>query len=236
MFIQLKDTILQKISEGEYKGGDKLPSERELSEMYGISRVTVRQTLNELVKDGVLVKKQGKGNYVAIKVIDHKLDSLMGFVEEFAIKQMKCEVVVRKQEYVVAPPEVCAAMHIEQDFKMLMIIRQIYVDGKTLGIDYTYLPMNVAYLLEGLDFHNDIVYPVLEKNGYKITTADQAITAETPTLEEAALLNQKVTTPVLAIQRVTYVEGDRAIMFNRTVYLADRYRYTLTLKRYHTTF
>ncbi|WP_312692778.1 GntR family transcriptional regulator [Caproiciproducens sp.] len=236
LFEQLKDAIVEKISEGTYKEGDQLPSERQLSEMYNISRVTVRQTLNKLVQDGVLVKKHGKGNFVATKVIEYKLDSLLGFAEEFSIRNMKCEVIVRKQELVVAPPEVCASMQIEEGSRMLMVVRQIYVDQKSLGIDYMYLPGNVAYLLDGLDFRNDIVYNVLEKNGYKITTADQAITAETPEAEEAILLDQKVKTkPVLVIHRVTYVEGDRPIVYSRTVYRADRYRYMLTLKRYPNT-
>lgn len=236
LFEQLKDTIIQKIAEGEYKKGDKLPSERELSKMYGISRVTVRQSLNELVQSGVIVKKQGKGNFVATKRIEHKLDSLLGFVEEFSSKKMTCEVSLIKKEFVVVPLDVAEAMQVTDDYEMFMIVRKIIVDEQSLGIDYTYVPKNIAYLLEGLNFQKDILYRFLEKSGYKLSTADQVITAENPTAEEAILLNQKVNKPALVINRTAYVEGGRPIVYSKTIYLADRYQYKLSLKRYPVTF
>lgn len=232
LFEQLKDILLEKIKEGEYKEGDKLPSERELSEMYGISRVTVRQTLNELVNEGVLTKRQGKGSYVAFQRIENRLDSLLGFVEEFAIKNSKCEVVLLRNELVTAPAEACIAMQAQEGTTMLLIVRHIFVDGRSIGIDYTYVPRHISYLLKGMDFSKDILYAFLEHNGYKLAYADQTITAEQPAEEEARLLKIEATAPMLAINRTAYVEGDRPIVYSRTVYRSDRYSYALTLKRY----
>ncbi|MFZ7131842.1 MAG: GntR family transcriptional regulator [Eubacteriales bacterium] len=231
LFEQLRDAIIQKITEGEYLQEDKLPSERQFAEKYNISRVTVRQALNQLVQEGVIIKKQGKGNFVAVKKIENKLDSLLGFVEEFSIKNRKCEVAILKKEYVIASPEISSAMKIDEDAKMLMVVRQIFVDNQSLGLDYTYVPNNVAYLLEGLDYKKDILYRVLEKNGFKLSTADQIITADILNPEEARLLKQTTASPVLVINRVAYVEGGHPIVYSKTVYLADRYQYKLTLKR-----
>lgn len=233
LFEQLKDAIVQKITEGEYLEGNKLPSERQLSEMYNISRVTVRQTLNQLVQDGIITKKHGKGNFVAQKKIENKLDSLIGFVEEFSIRNMKCVVSVLKEEYVPVSTEVGSAMQVDKGTMMLMVVRQIFVDNQSLGLDYTYVPKNIAYLLDGMDYKKDILYRVLEKNGYKLSTADQVITADKLTPMEAAILKKKAGSPALVINRVAYVEGGHPIIYSKTVYLADRYQYKLTLKRHH---
>ena len=232
LFEQLKDVLMEKISEGVYQEGDKLPSERELSAIYSVSRVTVRQTLDELVNEGVLIKRQGKGNFVAFHRYENKLDNLLGFVEEFAIKNSKCEVVLLKNELVTAPPEVCAALQSQGEPTVQMIVRHIYVDGNSVGIDYTYVPYNISHLLKYLDFSKDILYSFLERNGYRLTHADQSITADNPTKEEARLLKIDLTAPILTITRTAYVEGNLPIVYNHTVYRADRYSYTLTLKRH----
>jgi GntR family transcriptional regulator len=83
-----------------------------------------------------------------------------------------------------------------------------------------------------MNLDNSILYRFFEKNGFKLITADQWISAERPTREEAELLRGKKSDPVLVIYRNTYVEGDAVLVHSRTVYRADRYRYFVTLKRY----
>lgn len=134
-------------------GRVKLTNERSISDQYHVSRVTVRLALRELVADGLVVKRQAKGNYIAYKKIEHQLNGLLGFVEEFANRRLKCNV---------------------------ELIRKIVVEGEALGVDYTYVPESVAVILESLDFNNDIVYRHLEKNGYRLDSANQTIAAVMP--------------------------------------------------------
>ncbi|MDR1626586.1 MAG: GntR family transcriptional regulator [Spirochaetia bacterium] len=233
LFVQLKDLILQWIDAGELQTNDKLPSERALSEDYHVSRITVRQALNDLVREGAITKRHGKGYYVAPpRKIEYRLDSLLGFIEEFAIKNMKCEITILRREFIAPPEEVRAALGLRNNAKVFLLTRLIIVEGEPLGIDYTYLPGNVARLLEGMSLYNSILYRFFEKNGFKLTTADQWISAESPTREEAELLRKKEHDPVLVIYRNTRVEGDAVLDHSRTVYRADRYRYFVTLKRY----
>ena len=233
LFSQLKDLILQWIETGELKPNDRLPSERSLSEDYCISRVTVRCALNELVQAGAITKRHGKGYFVTPqKKIEYRLDSLLGFIEEFAIKNMKCEVSFLRGEFIIPPEEVRTALNIKTGEKVFLISRLIIVEGESLGIDYSYLPVNVASLLDGMNLNNSILYRIFEKNNYKLTTADQWIAAEKPTAEEAKMLGKKLSDPVLAIYRRTKVEGDAVLDYSRTVYRADRYQYFVSLKRY----
>ena len=233
LFIQLKDLILQRIDSGELKPNDKLPSERALSEDYRISRVTVRQALNDLVQGGTITKRHGKGYFVASpEKIEYRLDSLLGFIEEFAIKKMKCETSILRREFIDPPGAVREVLDIRNNEKVFLLTRLIVVEGEPLAIDYTYLPPNVASLLDGMNLDNGILYRIFEKNNYKLTTADQWISAGKPTAEEAGLLGKKKGEPVLIICRKTRVEGNAVLDYSRTIYRADRYSCFVTLKRY----
>jgi len=234
LFKQLRDVVLQMIEEGKYKPGDLLPSERELAEEYGISRVTVRQALNSLVQDGIIFKKQGKGNFVATKRIETKLDSLLGFVEEFVIKNMKCQVSIVKQGYETAPPEIASAMQVQGASEIFLLVRHIIVEGHALGVDYTYIPRSIAYQLGEMDFRKVIIYRLLEQRGYKLSSAEQSIIADLPSTQECLLLEVTPKTPMLVRRRVAYVEGNLPVVYSKTVYRGDRYHYTLTLSRYST--
>ena len=232
LFKQFRDVILQMIEEGKYKQGDILPSERELAEQYGISRVTVRQALTSLAQDGIIFKKQGKGNFVATKRIETKLDSLLGFVEEFANKNIDCSISVVKQGYELAPSEVTTAMRAEESSEMFLLVRNINVDGHALGVDYTYIPRSIAYQLGQIDFCNAIVYQLLEQRGYKLNSAEQTITAELPSPHECALLEINLKTPILVRRRVAFLEGDLPAVYSKSIYRGDRYHYSLMLSRY----
>ena len=234
LFEQLRDAILQMIEQGKYKPGDFIPSERELAEQYAISRVTVRQALNSLVQDGVISKKQGKGNFVATQRIETKLDSLLGFVEEFAVQGIACEILVIQQGYEIAPPDIVSAMRAHNDPEMFLLVREINVENKALGVDYTYIPRSVAYQFDQMDFREVILYRLLEQRGYKLLSAEQTITAEMPNPQDCALLRINAKTPMLVRCRVAYVEGNLPIAYSRTLYRGDRYRYSLTLSRYAT--
>ena len=235
LFMQLQDIILSWIETGELKPNDRLPSERVLSDNYHVSRVTVRYALNDLVRTGAITKRHGKGYFVAApRKIEYRLDSLLGFLEEFATKKMKCEISCLRQEFISPPEEVRDAFGMQSNEKVFLLSRLIIVEGEPLAIDYTYLPASVAHLLDGLNLDNSILYRIFEKNNYKLTTADQWISAGKPTAEEAKMLGKKPGSPVLVICRKTMVEGDALLDYSRTVYRADRYQYFVSLKRYPT--
>ena len=232
LFKQFMDAILLMIEDGKYRQGDPLPSERELATQFGISRVTVRQALNSLAQDGIIFKKQGKGNFVATRRIETKLDSLLGFAEEFATKNIDCEISVVKQGYELGSAEVITALRAEDSPALFLLVRNINVDGHPLGVDYTYIPKNIAYNLGQIDFNKVIVYQLLEQLGYKLNSAEQKITAEMPTPQECALLEVGPRTPILVRSRVAYMEGGSPVVYSKAIYRGDRYHYSLALSRY----
>lgn len=233
IFEQLKEAILQMIEEGKYKPGDVLPSERELAGQYGISRVTVRQAINILVQDGIVTKKQGKGNFVSEKRMETSLSNLLGFVEEFVVQGLKCEILVTRQKYEEVPLEVAEAMRLQNGHEMFSLVRLIKVEGQVIGLDHIYIPKSIAYQFDQMNFDKIIVLRLLESQGYKLVSARQTITAEMPSPDNCELLEMDSNTPILVRCRVMYGEGEVPIAYSKTLYRGDRYHYTLILSRYY---
>src|SRR5258708_22034678 len=83
---QLKEILRERIQSGEWKAGDLIPSERELSEQYGISRMTTRQAITDLVNEGVFFREQGRGTFVSHRKITQQLIRLTGFTEDISAR------------------------------------------------------------------------------------------------------------------------------------------------------
>ncbi|SMP60887.1 transcriptional regulator, GntR family [Sphaerochaeta associata] len=235
LYEQFKEIIVMRIANGEYRSNDLLSSEREFAEQFNISRVTVRQAISDLVKDGVLVRKHGKGTFVASGskgIIENALGKLVGVVEELAYRNVKISVCLIEKSYETVSEDVAKKLKTNLEYRIFKVVRVVTDDVGPIAIDYSYVLENIGHLLDKSDLTKDIVYAILENYGYKISTADQNISAGSPSAYEANLLEIDGLAPVLVSERITFVEGRIPIMFNRSIYRADRYKYSLALKRY----
>ena len=228
---QIADKILHGIETGKYKEGEKLPSERELAECFGVCRITIRQAIEYLVSDDVLFRKQRRGTFVAGRKIINSLGQLQGVTEELSTQHVSMQVEVVEHEIVPAIKEIRRKLGIREGATVLKITRLISTENQPLGIDYSYLPVTIAYLLDGFDPRQDAIYKLLELYGYKISWANQTIRAGIPAFKEADMLQIEMSTPVLKLARTTYLEGNVPVIYSETVYCADRYQYDVVLER-----
>lgn len=232
LYEQLKDVILVMIKSGELKPGSIVPGERALAEMYEISRATVRQTIGELVNEGVLFRQHGKGTFVANRKIERPLTQLLGVAEELALEDLDVGIKHISAGYIETfSKEVINNLCLTSGERVYMTCRLITVDNQPLFVDYNYFPQAVGDIIEKCDMTRDIFYNVLEVYGYKIRNAEQRIGSGSASLQDAEYLQYKAGKPVLVVKRTTYVEGDRPIIHARTIYRADRYEYKINLKR-----
>jgi len=201
---KLKKSILTKINKGIYKPGDILPSEHELKEQYKIARFTVRQALDELVKDGLIVKHKGKGS-----VICEKQRKVLGI---FSIKGFsavvgeagKVDTVFLKKPYQFKwgadffYPLTAA----ENANGCTCIERLRSVDSSPVMLEYTYIPMGIIPLLLEKDFINNSLFETLhQKFDITITRAEQELVATGATKRIANFFSIKAGTPVLHVYR-----------------------------------
>lgn len=230
--MQLKDIIISKVRSGEYPLGSKLPSERELAETFGISRMTVRQTMNHLVSQQIVEKKPGKGNFVVDKLLENRLDSLLGFVEEFKLRELDFTVKLHSSHFVAANQQQSDDLMVPPGTKVYEIIRTILFKDVIIGVDYTWVNESIGLLLTHLDLERVILYQFLEDAGYNIFKADQIITAKMADQREKDWLNLDKDTALLVIQRVAKNKNNGPLVASHTIYLTEYYHYNLTLMRY----
>lgn len=236
LYAQLKNLIKFRIASGQLKAHDLLPGERRLMHDYGLSRTTVRQALSELVSEGVLYRRHGKGTFVAPRRLEQNLATLMGFAEELHARGINPQVRVLTASMCQAPPEAASHLGLPPGEEVAFIERLISVDGEPLFVDRTYLVAPVGPSVLGADLAKEPIYTVVEHLGYPIREGTQTIAAVSLTDAESRLLQVRRGSPALLIRRITYVQAvSSPIEYTEALYRADRYQYQTRLLRQRNT-
>jgi GntR family transcriptional regulator len=230
LYAQLKDSLTVEITAGRYHPHQRLPSERELSNRFKVSRMTVRQALLELVHDGLIYTRTGKGTFVAEPKIDQQLRALTGFTQDVRERGGKPSSRVLEAKVIAATPEVAAALRATPGAEVVLISRLRLSDGVPLAIENAYLPFVKFPDLLSHDFAVESLYEVLEnKYGIKLTQAEQSIEAALAAPREVELLEITPSAPVLKMQRLTLSSEDVPIEYVCSTYRGDRYKFHATL-------
>jgi len=227
LYYQLKEILLEKIESREWPEGRLIPSESALQETYGVSRATVRRTIELLSSEGFFEKKRGKGTMVKKPMIEEKLPLLKSFTEEMA--GMNATKRVMSAEYIDHPPMIKEILALFPDEQVFYLKRLMIVDETPLGVLHSYIPGRYRLSLE--EDYSKSLYKIFENHGILLKEADQSIEASMSTKEEILLLGLKTSFPTLVIKRIAYsIDGD-PVEYVRGVYHGDRYRYNLRLSR-----
>ncbi|GGE15840.1 hypothetical protein GCM10011571_16830 [Marinithermofilum abyssi] len=129
IYYQLEEHIKSQIEKGELKPGDCLPSEREYSEKYGISRMTVRQAINNLVSDGYLIRQKGKGTFVSERKFEQKLSELTSFTEDMKARGLKPDSKLLQFEIIPSDDAIATQLSIKRHDPVYQIRRIRLADG-----------------------------------------------------------------------------------------------------------
>lgn len=234
LYLQLKDILIDIMESGDLSPGDTLPAERTLGEMYDISRVTVRKCINELVREGYLVRSHGKKTAVAQRKVDHHLGRLVGSVEEF-LSTEGSQATIRVIHKAFEEGSVSVRKHLKIDEMMSSQVyaftRAIIQDRKPIAINYSFVPYDVGKIVESLDLTSAKVFVCLENSGYNLSYGEQEITSALCTKDIAGVLEYDAGLPVLVIRRTTYLDNGYPLLYEKTVYRGDKYQYSIRLQR-----
>jgi GntR family transcriptional regulator len=232
LYIQIKDLLRSEIESGRFAVGDRLPSERELSETYGVSRMTARQALQLLQQDGLTQRQVGKGTYVARPQIDQDLRELTSFTQDMTARGLHPQNRVLLAEIQPAGPEVSAELQIGTGEPVVVLQRIRLADGKPIALETAHLPHRLCpSILSSHDFTRASLYQVLQEHyGLHLVWASQVIAARMPERFERDALDLPKRVPVLSLLRVTYDAADRPIEFVRSCYHSERYQLRTTLR------
>ena len=227
LYIQLHDLLQKQIQRGEYPIGARLPSERELSQQFGVSRMTARQALQALVQEGVAQSSVGRGTFVKEPRIDQQLRSLTSFTQDIGQKGMVATSIVLQAQVSTHEDDAIQRLQLAEGAEVIKLVRLRMADHSPLAIETSYLPHWLCLnILDHHDFSDESLYRVLRENyGLHLTWADQTIQTRLPDDQERSRLQIATQIPVLDMNRITYTENETPVEFVQSVYRGDRYQF-----------
>ena len=228
LYMQLVNAIKSAVAEGRLRPGDVLPSERALVEMLKIARGTARKALQQLLEEGVLIRNQGSGTFVAPQV-RQSLPALESFSEMAAASggTAQSELVGYLRRF--ATQEERHALQLtEGQSEIVELTRLRKINGIAVSLQTAVLP---ALLLDKISEMDESLYQHLETKGSPVLRATQHFRAVSTDSQLAYYLNIKQDEPLLLVTRIGFTYDDRPVEYTRTWCLNDYYDFTLELRR-----
>ena len=229
LYRQIKSLILQGLESGEWRPGEAIPSETELALRFSVSQGTVRKAIDEMAAENLLIRRQGKGTYVAshndadqrAKFRFLRLIPASGTFESPQSEPLECWRAKAGQE-------ASRILGIKPGAPITIIRRLLRFPAKPVVIDEIYLPgeIFVGLNLEMLQEHKGSLYGLLESRfGVRMIRAEEHLRAVAADRASAALLAVGEGTPLLSVERVSYTYGDRPVEWRRGLYLTAEHYY-----------
>ncbi|CAM4207427.1 GntR family transcriptional regulator [Lederbergia lenta] len=232
IYYQLEEHIKKLIEKGDLNPGDSLPSEREYGEIYGISRMTVRQAITNLVNERILYRVKGKGTFVMEQKLEQKLQGLTSFSEDMKVRGMKAGVKLLSFDIIPADNDIAEQLGINEQDLIYEIKRIRLAEGIPMALERTYISADrVQGLNEEIVKHS--LYEFIENTlKLKISGGVQIIEAAIANEEEVEHLQIPKNSPILLMQRTTTLENKVSFEVVKSSYRADRYKFMIDLKRF----
>lgn len=231
LYLQLKNALVADIGAGHYKPHERLLSERELGEKFKVSRMTVRQALTEMIREGILYTQVGKGTYVSEAKIKQELQALTGFSQDMAMRGTVASGRVLEARVIPATLTLAAIFSVPMNTEIVLLSRLRLSDGIPLAIEEAYILHQVCPGILDHDFSKESLYNVFATRYNTILVrAEQTMEASLVAPEEAELLQITSPSPVLRIERLSYNEQNTLIEYVKSAYRGDRYKFHTTLQ------
>lgn len=232
LYAVLREQLKAQILEGRFQPGDRLPSESELTGSFGVSRITVRQALNDLQKEGLLVKAHGKGSFVAQPAVALDLTSLRGLGESLAGAGRTIHTQILSLRHVDAPPEVARAFGMVDGGEVTELQTLRYLNREPLVLSQSWMPRALGERLFKADLaHRDILAIYEQDLGLFIGKADVTLGAINADPERHARLGVAPGAALVVMERIVYTTSGLAVHLEKSAYRADKFSYSLTLER-----
>jgi GntR family transcriptional regulator len=233
LYVQIKDYIRLNIQNGIYAVNERIPSERQLAEQFGVNRLTVSKALSELTQEGLIYSSVGKGTYVSPAKINQTLQSLTSFTEEMSSRGKTASSRVLYSGIEPASTEVAKALSILPGVEVVVLHRLRVADALPIALEKSHIINALCPdILEKHDFSRESLYQVLRSEYHlRLTHAHQTIEAHTAGEDEREVLDAGPCTPILRITRVTLNNEEQPIEYVRSSYRGDRYKFYTVLRQ-----
>jgi GntR family transcriptional regulator len=219
LYLQLADRLRTLIDDGSVDVGSALPSERDISLLAGISRVTVRKAIEALLREGLLSRRPGSGTYVARR-IEQPASLLAGFSASMASRGARPGSTWLEKRLAEPSPEDAAILALSAGSQVVKLARVRTADDEPLAIERAVVP---AALLPPVPEIGESLYAALERRGHRPVRGTQRLHASLASPQEAELLGVPDAAPVLRIERRTFLPSGLPVEITRSAYRGDRF-------------
>jgi GntR family transcriptional regulator len=228
LYRQIKTLLMRSLQQGEWKPGELIPSEIELAARYKVSQGTVRKAIDELAAENLLLRRQGKGTFVAThheEQVRYRFLRLLPDLpggnddmtrEVLACRRLRC------------PAEVARQLALDPGAAVLYILRRLRFSGKAVVLDELWLPgaLFKGLTAERLAAHRGPLYAFFEAEfGTRMVRAEEKLRAVAADAEQARLLEVAPGAPLLRVERLSFSYGDRPVEVRRGHYVTDTHYY-----------
>lgn len=232
LYTQVRENLRERILDGTYPPHAQLPAESELGNIFGVSRITVRQALGDLEREGIIIKIPGKGSYVAKPKAYQQLTQLEGFAEAMSRRGYTIRNLVTSHKIVDATPQVAQRLQLPAGALVSEIKRIRHLDREPVSLEVTYLPTNIGERLRHEDLQGRDIFLILE-NDYCIPLGHADLQIEAVLADDTLThaLQVPAGTALLRIERLTHTEDGRPLDFEYLYFRGDAFQYRLRLAR-----
>lgn len=226
-YFQLKNILMEKIKSGEYPAGSIIPSERELSENLGISRMTARQAISQLAAEKYLIREKGKGTFV--NKIKFEQRNIMSFSE--TVRKLGMVPSTRILEFSIEKDcfDVMEMLNLKPNENVFRIKRLRLADETPIAVEEVFIPESLCPGMDKLDLTTSLYHLLKSNYSIEISYIDNKIEAVKADKEDRRLLMLSAGEPVLKISGISYTQEDKKLFYESDIYRASKYNYNVRI-------
>lgn len=231
LYIQIRRYLRDDIQNQVLAPGQKLPSEDELASRFGVSRMTVRQGISDLIDEGLLYRRHGVGTFVAQPHLDRDHTRLTSYLESARQDGLDVKIELLAAETLPAKLKVARALKIEEGDAVIEVKTLRFISGLPITIHDAYVPYKLFPQLLQEDLQNKHLWDIFESLGFRVKRAVQRLEAREAEEDIAALLEVDEGSPILYKERTVHLDDGTPVEFTYCFNRGDRYRLTVVLDR-----
>jgi GntR family transcriptional regulator len=228
LYLQIRESLAERIRKGELKPGSKIAGERELSAVYRVSRMTARQALSTLEREGLIHRRRGGGTYVAEPKIEQEVSRLRSFTEQMQRSGLRPGARLLFKEEVPAGQRLAESLQINTGEPLCHVMRLRTGNGQPIALENSYFPLRRFPGIINADLEGRSIYRIMEEDyGIRPVRATQQLEPVAANAFESSHLEVAQGAPLMLIERIAYAANGVAVEFAKDVYRGDRSRFVM---------
>ena len=231
LYAQIRNALREDIDKKILLPGERLPSEDELAARFGVSRMTVRQGISDLIDEGLLYRRHGVGTFVAHLHIERDHTRLTSFLESAKEDGIEVDIRVLAANILPAKLKISRALSLDEGELVFQVKTLRYADAVPITVHDAYVPYKLFPQLLQEDLKSRHLWDVMESYGRHVKRAVQRLEAREADEEIAALLEIDEGAPILYKERTVFLDDGTPVEFTHCYNRGDRYSLTFVLNR-----